>query len=280
MNDNKVAVVGLGVIGLKLVEYLSLQGYSIVAYNWRNIEAKRAQFQLNIDKKVKYEKVSMEVLEQVKRRIQFTDKLDDIKDCELVIDSTKEIYAVKQELYASLLKVMGKQSVLATTTSSLSLQRLAGYFDKNRFVGMHFFNPPTKMKLIELSFLDSSNMSLQNSVYRFLRTLSDKKVVELPPIQGYIVNRLLFIYINAAISFMEETGLPAQNIDEAMRSGTNVPMGPLELSDYIGNDVTLDILNEFYSSLKDERYKPPAPLVQMVKDGKLGKKVKAGFYNY
>lgn len=280
MNDNKVAVVGMGVIGLKLVEYLSLEGYSVVAYNWRDIDSKRLQFQSNIDKKVKYEKVSMEVLEQVKRRIQFTEKLDDVRDCELVLDSTKETYAVKQDLYAVLLKVMGKQSVLATTTSSLSLQRLSDYFDKNRFVGMHFFNPPTKMKLIELSFLDPNNIALQNIIYRFLRTLSDKKVIELPPIQGYIVNRLLFVYINAAISFQEETGLSAQNIDEAMRCGTNVPMGPLELSDYIGNDVTLDILTEFYSSLKDPRYKPPAPLIKMVQDGKFGKKVKVGFYNY
>jgi len=280
MQNSTVGVVGLGVIGLKLVEYLALEGYDVVAYNWRNGEAKRHQLSVNLDKKVKYEKVSMEVLERVKGRVLFTSEYKDLSKCWMVVDASKEDYSVKKKLYSELAGHMAKDAILASTTSSLSLQTLSTYFDKDRFVGIHFFNPPTKMKLVEVAFLDPENKNLYAAVYKFLKTLSDKKVIEIPPIQGYIVNRLLFIYINAAVAFQEESGLPAQSIDEAMRFGTNVPMGPLELSDYIGNDVTLEILKEFHKSLNDTKYKPADSLVKMVEEGKLGKKTKVGFYNY
>lgn len=280
MENARVGVVGLGVIGLKLVEYLALEGHEVVAYNWRNVKVKEQQLSLNLDKKVKYEKVSLELLDRVKSRIRFVEDLQELSSCGLVIDSSREDYDVKKGLYSSLLKKMSPKAILASTTSSLSLQKLSDYFDKDRFVGIHFFNPPTKMKLVEVAFLDPNNRELYAEVYKFLKALPDKKVVELPPIQGYIVNRLLFVYINAAIAFHEEFNISPQSIDEAMRFGTNVPMGPLELSDYIGNDVTLEILKEFHSALNDVRYKPATALVKLVEEGKLGKKTKSGFYKY
>jgi len=136
------------------------------------------------------------------------------------------------------------------------------------------------MKLIELSFFKETSEEVKTLVYRFASSLDDKKIIEIPNIQGFIVNRLLFAYINYSIKFYFENALDAETIDSAMKLGTNNPMGPLELSDYIGNDITLDILQEFYNSTKDIVYKPNENFVKMVENFEFGKKVKKGFYRY
>lgn len=276
----KIGVVGLGTIGIKLIEYLSEKNFEVIAYNYRNIDLKKNKFLKNIERKIKFGKIDLIRYESIVKNVNFSDQLKELYNCQLVIDSSKEDYDVKKNLYEKLISLMDKKAVLATTTSSLNIIKLSKFYDLNRFVALHFFNPPTKMKLIELVFLKNTSLEIRNFIYKFLNVLDDKKVIELPPIQGYVVNRLLFVYINYAIEFMEENNLNPQIIDETMKFGTNVPMGPLQLSDYIGNDVTLEILNEFFESTKDVRFKPAKRLVHMVKENKLGNKTKIGFYEF
>lgn len=275
----KVAVIGLGTIGMKLVEYLMEKRIETTAYNWRNIEEKRKKFDEAIEKKVKYEKIGLADYEMMKGLVTFTDSLDDLVEADILVDSSVEDYGTKRELYSGLLaKYPGK--VLASTTSSLDLNILASCFDETRFVGLHFFNPPTKMKLIELAFLPATSQETRLAVNALLHRFDDKQVVEIPPVQGYIVNRLLFVLLNAAFDYHDKTGIDTKTIDEAMKAGTNMPMGPFELSDYIGNDITLDILKSFHSALGEEVYRPSRVVEDAVRTGLLGRKSKKGFYQY
>lgn len=274
-----VGVIGLGTIGIKLIEYLLEKGLWVIAYNYRNIDKKSGVFESNLDKKVKYEKIGLGTIDRIKNNVKFTADLEDLHDASIIIDASAERYSIKEALYSHLLKFK-EQPVVACTTSSLDLKKLGNYYDPQFFVGMHFFNPPTKMKLIELAFLPETDFNTKQKIYKFLNILDDKKVIEVPPIQGYIVNRLLFLYMNAAFKMIEKYGLDCDTIDEAMKAGTNMPMGPCELSDYVGNDITLDILFEFYTTFREEEYLPSELLVRKVKLGELGRKVKKGFYNY
>lgn len=274
-----VGVIGLGTIGIKLIEYLLEKGFKVIAYNYRNIDDKVRIFDSNLDKKVKYEKIGLATIDKIKRNVKFTGSLEDLHDASLIIDASVENYKIKKDLYFYILGLK-KLPVVACTTSSLDLIKLGNYYDSRFFVGMHFFNPPTKMKLIELAFLPETDLNSKQIVYSFLNILDDKKVIEVPPIQGYIVNRILFQYLNASFKMIEKYGLDCDTVDEAMKAGTNMPMGPCELSDYVGNDITLDILSEFYNTFNKEEYLPSELLVQKVKLGELGRKVKKGFYNY
>ena len=153
----KIGVVGLGTIGIKLIEYLSEKNFTIIAYNYRNIDRKKSLFLSSIERKIKFGKIDLISYESIIKNVTFSDNLKNIKDCQLVIDSSKEDYNVKKNLYKSLLSLMNKDAVLATTTSSLNIIKLSGFYDLNRFVALHFFNPPTKMKLIELVFLENTS---------------------------------------------------------------------------------------------------------------------------
>lgn len=274
-----IGVIGLGTIGIKLVEYLLEKGFWVTAYNWRNIDEKMRNFESNLDKKVKYEKIGLDTIDRMKRNVKFTSSFDDLCTAEVVIDASAEKYEIKKGIYSQLMK-FGKLPILACTTSSLNLQKLEGFYVQGLFVGMHFFNPPTKMKLVELAFLPETDINVKQVIYQFLKNMDDKKIIEIPPIQGYIVNRLLFQYMNASFKMMEQYNLDCQTVDEAMKGGTNMPMGPCELSDYVGNDITLGILSEFYATFKEDQYLPSKLLVQKVNNGELGRKTRKGFYNY
>ncbi|MGD9780272.1 3-hydroxyacyl-CoA dehydrogenase family protein [Methanomethylovorans sp.] len=275
----KVGIIGLGTIGIKMVEYLSDKGFQIVAYNWRSIEEKKSKFSSNLDKKIKYEKIGMNQMDLIKSRIHFTEILTDLSEVDLIIDSSIESYEVKVRIYKQL-KEENISKVIACTTSSLNLETLGNSYDSSLFVGVHFFNPPTKMRLVEISFLKENKEPTKAIVYEFLGMLDDKKIIELPLMQGYIVNRLLFLYMNAAFRIMQEYDLSPEVIDEAMKAGTNMPMGPCELNDYVGTDITLSILNELKCAFGADLYEPCPILNNMVASGKLGRKSKYGFYNY
>lgn len=276
----KIGVVGLGTIGLKLTEYLPQKGFDVISYNYRSIEEKKLIVEKNFEKKVKFEKLSYDYLELVLPRITYTSDLDFVSTADIILECSKEDYSIKKKLIAELFGRSSEQAVVSSTTSSLNLAELSHSAYWPRFCGIHFFNPPTKMKLIELAFLPSTTDNTKAKVLGFLSKLDDKRVVELPPIQGYVVNKLLFQYINSAMNLASSENVALSDIDEAMRLGTNAPMGPFELADYVGLDVTYQILQTLYDSTNDISYRPCKTLIEYRDAGKLGRKTGSGFYIY
>ncbi len=268
-----IGIIGIGTIGSKLIPYLASKNYKVMAYNHKNIEMHRSNVQEIYCKRYK-------CLEDFESKIIFTENINDLSNLPLIIDATPDKYEVKKELYNTLDKICSKETVIGCTTSSLDLNVLAEFYRQDNFFGFHVFNPPDKMQLIELSFHDDVSLMCRDIMNNLKSKLTDKVFVELPIIQGYVVNRLLFVYLNAAYNYHLSTSIDFDKIDSCMKLGINAPMGPFQLSDYIGNDVCLDILKQFYHSLDLPEYKPSKLLSDYVEKGLLGKKVKKGFYEY
>ncbi len=276
----KIGIVGLGTIGLKLTEYLPQKGFDVVAYNYRAIDAKMAEVTRNFEKKIKYEKLSYEYLDLMLPRISYTSDLGVVADADIVIECSKEDYETKSLLLQRLFELAKPHVVISSTTSSLNLEKLCAAENWNRFCGIHFFNPPTRMRLVELAFMRTTSDGTKTKVLGFLSQLDDKRVIELPPIQGYVVNKLLFQYINSAINLASAEKISLGDVDEAMKLGTNSPMGPFELADYVGLDVTLQILITLFDATGDPTFNPNKDLRALVASGKLGRKTGQGFYTY
>jgi 3-hydroxybutyryl-CoA dehydrogenase len=212
-------------------------------------------------------------------RIRVTTNPADLSDCDLVIEAVIEDLEAKIEV----LRKLGDscpQADLATTTSSLPVSELArrsGHPD--RVLGFHVFNPVQRMELVELCFPDGARDGMRERVRAWSRALG-KTVIEVPDQPGFVVNRLLFPYLFDAVRLVERTGMEAADVDSCMRLGAGYPMGPLRLLDYIGLDVAAAIGLSLFADTEEDRYRAPGLLEQLIGDGKLGRKSRAGFYEY
>jgi 3-hydroxyacyl-CoA dehydrogenase len=199
--------------------------------------------------------------------------IEQLGECSLVVEAVVEDVAVKRPLLGELGELLPEPSIIATTTSSLSIPELAAASGRpENFAGIHVFNPVPKMKLIELAFPDEASEETRSRARAFCDSI-DKTVVEVPCIPGFVVNRLLFPYLFSAVRLLEETGMEPKAIDECMQLGAGHPIGPLALLDYVGLDVSKAIGEEIGEPI-------PARVAELVAEGKLGKKVKTGFYEY
>lgn len=206
-----------------------------MAYCHRNLELHRGRI-ANILKK--YDNISEKLMPII-----VTSDISLLKNVDLIIDSSIEDYQIKKEIYKNICAFVDNDIVIGCTTSSLDLNQLASYYQPENFFGLHFFNPPDKMQLIEIAYSSNISPKFLLIIKDIKDILTDKVVIELPMIQGYVVNRILFVYLNYAYNFQLETKLDYDLIDKCMKLGSNVPMGPFQLSDYIGIDVCFDILN-------------------------------------
>ncbi len=213
------------------------------------------------------------------RRIRVTTAASDLSDCDLIVEAIVEELGPKVDL----LKAAGDSAGdadLATTTSSLSLDRIAaesGHAD--RVFGLHPFNPVAKMDLIELCLPESAREGIGARARAWCDAIG-KTVVEVPNEPGFVVNRLLFPYLFDAVRLMEQTGMEAEDVDRCMTLGANYPMGPLALLDLIGVDVAVAIGEALHADSGEEHHRPPGRLIALVDEGKLGRKSGAGFYDY
>ncbi|HEX5147147.1 MAG TPA: 3-hydroxyacyl-CoA dehydrogenase family protein [Conexibacter sp.] len=206
-------------------------------------------------------------------RVTVVSELDALAPATFLVEATAEDYDVKGGVLAELGRVGGDDAVLATTTSSLSVARLAQASGRpERFVGLHVFNPVPKMALVELAYAPEAVEPVRERARALCATLG-KTAVEVPDIAGFVVNRLLFPYLFSAVELMEQTGLAPSAIDDCMRLGAGHPMGPLALLDYVGLDVSKAIGEAIGSTV-------PGTVVDLVAAGKLGKKTGAGLHDY
>jgi 3-hydroxybutyryl-CoA dehydrogenase len=224
--------------------------------------------------------LSAEDRDKVKGRLKGTTKVEDLKDCDIVIEAIIEQIEPKKELYAQLDKICPKTTIFASNTSSLSITEMGTATGRpDRFIGLHFFNPVPIMKLVEVVRTIATDQAAYEEAVAFAEKLG-KTPVRTGDRTGFIVNRLLVPYLLDAIRVLQDGLASIVDIDNSMKLGCGYPMGPLTLLDFVGLDTTYYIANVMFDEFRETRFAPPALLKRMVLAGWNGRKSGRGFYDY
>jgi 3-hydroxybutyryl-CoA dehydrogenase len=278
----KVGVIGTGTMGCGIAQVAAQIRCEVIFQNRKQESVNRglARIQQGLAKLVAREKLTQAQCEGILSRIHGAESLEELKDCEIVIESAPEELDLKQDLLEALSGIVSDRCILATNTSSLSVTKLASFVSRpERFIGMHFFNPVPLMGLVEVVRGLRTADSTVAAVREFAIALG-KTPIEVKDLPGFAVNRVLFPMINEAAFALSEGVSDAEGIDACMKGGCNHPMGPLELADLVGLDVVYAILQSLHREYGDPRYAPCLEIVKRVEAGWLGRKTGRGFYDY
>jgi 3-hydroxybutyryl-CoA dehydrogenase len=282
MATERLGVVGSGIMGSGIAEVASKAGIDVVLRSRKQetADAMAAGLAQSLAKQVAKGKLSEDDAAAISGRVTATADLEALSDCDLVIESIVEDLAVKRQLFADLDRVVKEGAILASNTSTLPVVELAVETERpERVCGIHFFNPAPLMSLVEVvRTLVSSDETIAEA--RAFAEACGKDPVEVGDRAGFIVNALLFPYLNNAVRLLEAGTASRDDIDAAMKGGCNFPMGPLALLDLVGMDTTVAILDALYEEFRDPNYAPVPRLRRMVAAGHLGRKSGRGFYDY
>ncbi|NIP39635.1 MAG: 3-hydroxybutyryl-CoA dehydrogenase [Candidatus Dadabacteria bacterium] len=279
---NKVGIAGSGTMGSGIAQLAASADYEVILIDLSNQLLKKAVSRINknLTRLVDKEKVDKETQQQILSRTTTSTKLDDLADCDLVVEAVSENINIKKELFEKLDSVLKEDCIIASNTSTLPIIQLATITSRpEKVVGIHFFNPAPAMKLVEIVKSLATSKKTIKIAEEFTLSLGKEPVVTKDR-PGFIVNRILIPMLNEAVFALDEAMGTPEDIDKAMKLGTNHPMGPLELIDLIGLDVTLDILDVLFAEFKDSKYRACPLLRQKVRAGHLGRKSGRGFYDY
>lgn len=281
---DRVGVVGSGIMGTGIAELCATSSLdvTVVVFSESSLTTAPRRLTTSLDRRVTKGKLDPAERDAALARVSFTRDLGQLADRHLVIEAVKEDEALKQDLFATLDKIVeDPDAILATNTSSLPIARLAAATRRPaQVLGMHFFNPVAVLPLVELidSVLTAPAVSARAET--FVRDVLGKKPVTSPDRAGFLVNALLFPYLLSAVRMLESGLADADTIDQAMTQGCSHPMGPLRLADLIGLDTTVSIARAMYEEYKEPLHAPPPLLLRMVESGLLGKKSGRGFHTY
>lgn len=237
----------------------------------------KAKIQKNLDFLVSKEKLTAEQAANILSRVK-TGLLQDCTECDWMIEVAPENLAIKQQVFRQLQTIVKSSCRFATNTSSIAISQISEGLDRP-VIGMHFFNPADRLKLVEIIKGNNTPDSLVSEAKQIVDTIG-KTAVEVKESSGFVVNRILIPMINEAVNVLESGTASAEDIDIAMQLGAAHPIGPLHLADLIGLDVCLAIMQVIYSDTKDDKYRPAPLLEKMVAEQRLGKKVGQGFFSY
>jgi 3-hydroxybutyryl-CoA dehydrogenase len=282
MKIEKVGVVGCGLMGSGIAEVSARAGYTTLVNeaNQSFLDKGLSRIDRSLGKAVEKGKLEEQERQAIRGRIEGTVELDPFAECDLVVEAIVENLEVKRKLFAALDKILGDEAVLSSNTSSLTITELAMATGRpERFVGLHFFNPVPRMKLVEVVTTLMTDDQVLEGIRDFVTTLG-KEPVTCRDNSGFIVNRLLVPYLLDAIRAYEEGVGSVEDIDKAMQLGCGYPMGPLTLLDFVGLDTTYYIANIMFEEYREKRFAPPPLLKQMVLAGRHGRKSGRGFYDY
>ncbi len=277
-----VGILGSGIMGSGLAEVFARSGRQVImrSRTREGAEAVIAKVDKSLGRQVEKEKLSQSEREQIVAAITPTDSLADLAECDLVIESVVEDLEVKKELFRELDAIVKPGAILATNTSTLPVVELAMVTGRpESVVGIHFFNPAPMMKLVEVIHPITAADDTVKTALVVAESLG-KDAVEVADRAGFIVNALLFPYLNNAVKMWEQGTASIDAIDSAMQGGCNFPMGPFALLDLVGLDTAVAILDALYEEFRDPNYAPATSLRRMVTAGHLGRKTGRGFRWY
>ena len=278
----KICVIGTGTMGSGIVMAFAQAGVPVVLKSRSMDSCKRAiaKMEKSLGRLVEKGKIDQAKMDATLANITPTDDYQVCADCDLVIEAAVESMELKKEVFAMLDGICKPETVLATNSSSLSITEIAAATQRpDKVVGMHFFNPADRMKLVELI----KGQKTSDEVAALIKNLAEqigKTPVMVNEAPGFVVNRILIPLVNEGIGILADGVASRDEIDAAMKLGANHPMGPLELGDLIGLDVCLAIMEVLHEEYGDDKYRPHPLLRKMVRAGLLGRKTGEGFYKY
>ena len=282
MAIESIGIIGSGIMGSGIAEVAAKAGITVVLRSRKqeSADAMVAGLEKSLDRQVDKGRLEQAARDEVVGRVSATSSLADLSTCDLVIESVVEDLGVKKDLFNELDRVCKDGAILATNTSTLPVVEMAMETARpDRVVGVHFFNPAPAMSLVEIVRPLTASDETVAEVRSFAEACG-KKPVEVKDRAGFIVNALLFPYLNNAVRMLENGTASAEDIDAAMQGGCNFPMGPLALLDLVGLDTSVAILDALYAEFRDPNYATVPLLRRMVSAGQLGRKSGQGFYGY
>ena len=282
MAIKKVGVVGCGLMGAGIAQVCAAAGFETVVREVAPevVEKGLKGIDKNLARLVEKGTITEAQKSEIRGRLSGTTAIEDLKDCDLVIEAIIEQLPAKRELFAKLDTLCGPATIFASNTSSLTITEISTATKRpERFVGLHFFNPVPVMKLVEVVRTISTDPAVYDEMVDFGAMLG-KVPVRAHDSTGFIVNRLLVPYLLDAIRALEEGVGSIEDIDNSMKLGCGHPMGPLTLLDFVGLDTTYYIANIMFEEFREKRFAPPPLLKRMVLAGWNGRKAGRGFYDY
>ena len=278
----KIVVIGGGTMGLDIAQVFARSGFEVVVRDIRDdiIQASEARLNKGLDKLVAKGKMDEAGKAAITDNITFTTDLKLAADADLVVEAAIENLEIKKSVFAELDALCKPETILASNTSSISITAIAAATKRaDKFIGMHFFNPATVMKLVEVIRGEHTSDETFKAVWDLSEAIG-KVPVEVNEAPGFVVNKILIPMINEAIDLLYTGVASVEGIDNAMKLGANHPIGPLALGDLVGLDVCLAIMDTIYNETHDPKYRASLLLRKMVRAGKLGRKTGEGFYKY
>ncbi|MCE1226850.1 MAG: 3-hydroxybutyryl-CoA dehydrogenase [Geobacter sp.] len=278
----RIGVLGAGQMGNGIAHVFAQFGYEVVLYDIASAQLDKAvaTIQQNLDRQAKKGAIPQELIKETMGRITTTQDMADLAAVDFAVEAVTEYEPLKLEIFRKLDSIIKPEAYLASNTSSIPITKIAAVTSRpEKVIGMHFMNPVPVMKLVEVIRGHATSDETFAATAELVARL-EKEMAVSQDYPGFIVNRILMPMINEAVFALYEGIATAEDIDKGMKLGTNQPMGPLTLADFIGLDTCLAIMQVLYDGFKDPKYRPCPLLVKMVNAGYMGRKSGRGFYTY
>jgi 3-hydroxybutyryl-CoA dehydrogenase len=282
MRIKTIAVIGAGTMGSGIAQVAAQGGYQVIIQDIEQklVERGLSTIKQNFDRAISKGKLTVNESEQIMARISGSVELENLRDSDLIIEAIIENMDIKKKLFSELDKVCKAKTVFASNTSGLSITEMAAVTARpHQVIGMHFFNPVPVMKLVEIIRGSETNEEVMQLAHAVAKNMG-KETITVKEAPLFAVNRILVPMMNEAMFVLMEGIASAEDIDKGMCLGANQPIGPLALSDLVGLDTLLFVMETLYRETSDSKYRPCALLRQKVRAGHLGRKTGRGFYSY